>query len=333
MENKEFKYNYILYNMESAYKWQMYKDLLTLDNVRMCKGALPFNERVLHKLHKLHWSAKINKRINLPFKKLWFKKMTDGKFDNNKPTCYVLFGGQYAIRDPRFLDYIKKLDPRNKIAVHYRDMIKGDSKHIDMLKEKSDLIYTYNESEVKEYGVEYFCSYIYSRSCQVTLPKEFEYDLYFIGYPKGRLDFLKKLCKHLTENKVRCIFKIAGVAPEDRTPQEGIVYLDRPIPYPQVEKELQSTRCILELMQSESSGATLRTLEAISYKRRLLTNSPNIKNRELYCKEQMQEFNDIESIDTDFLTSPLPYDRFLSVDSFSAVRELDYLEEYFANKN
>ena len=74
MESRDYKYNYILYNMETANKWQMYKDLLSLDNVRMCKGALPLNEKFLHKLHKLHWSARLNKKLKLPLKQLWFKK-------------------------------------------------------------------------------------------------------------------------------------------------------------------------------------------------------------------------------------------------------------------
>lgn len=327
MGNKEFKYNYILYNMEAADKWTLYKELLNLDNVRMCKGAVPGNSPILHKLHKLHWSAKLNKKIRLPFKKLWFKKMTNGKFNNNKPTCFVLFGGQYGIREPKFLDYIKKINPENKIAIHYRDLICRDAEHIEMLKNKSDLIYTYNKSEVEKYKVDYFCSYIYSRIHEITQPKTFEYDLYFVGYAKGRLTFLKELCNYLMNKNVKCLFKIAGVPKEERTSQEGIVYLDSPIPYTQVVNEIQNSRCILELMQPGSDGATMRTLEAIAYKRRLLTNGNKINERLFYCEKQMQEFSTFDSIDIDFLKTELPYEKFLSVDSFSPLRELEYLED------
>ena len=330
--NRDMKYNYILYNMETADKWLIYKDLLNLDNVRMCKGAIPTNNPLLHKLHKLHWAAKLNSKINLPFKKLWFKKMTNGKFGNNKPTCFVLFGGQYGIRDPRLLDYMKKINPENKVAIHYRDLIEPNAKHIDMLKSKSDIIYTYNKSEVEKYGVEYFCSYIYSRCHEVTTPKEFKYDVYFVGYSKGRLDFLKDLCAHLTDNGVKCMFKIAGVPEENRSQQEGIVYLDKPIPYEQVVKEIQDTRCILELLQPGSDGATMRSIEAIAYKRKLLTNGKNISERDFYSDIQMHEIDEIENIDIEFLKSPLPYDEFLSVDYFSPERELIYLEDFFKDK-
>lgn len=312
--------------MENGYKWQMYKDLLKLDNVRMCKGAVIGNNPILHKLHKIHWSAKINEKINLPFKRIWFKKMTNGKFNNGKPTCFILFGGQYGIRESKLLDYIKKIDPNNRIVIHYRDVIGNESKYLDSFKSKCDLIYTYNKIDVETYGVDYFCSYIYSKEQEVTSPDTFKYDLYFVGYTKGRLSFLIELCKHLKNNNVKCLFKIAGVAKNERIKQDGIEYLDKPIPYSQVINDIQDSRCILELMQPNSDGATLRTLEAITYKRKLLTNGCNISKREFFCKEQMCMFSTIKSIDIDFITSPLKYDKFLNVDSFSPIRELQYLE-------
>lgn len=317
--------------MGTGYKWQMYSELQNKDFVRMCKGALPMNEPLLHKIHKIHWSQKVNNIINLPFKKIWFKKMTNGNFNNDKPTCFVLFYGQYGIREPKLLDYIKEINPENKIAVHYLDLIIREEEHIDMLKNKTDLIYSYNKQEVEKYGIEYFCTNIYSRTQKITTPKSFKYDLYFIGHPKGRLDYLLQLCKYLTEKKVKCMFKIAGVPRKERIKQNGIVYLNKPIPYPNVEKDIQDTRCILELLQPGSDGATMRCLEATAYKRKLLTNGPDISNRMFFCDAQMKSFSDFNEIDIDFLTSPLPYEHFLSVDSFSPMREIYFLEDYFSN--
>ena len=329
--NKELKYNYILYNMETADKWQIYKELLENPNIRMCKGALPANPKLAHKLHKLHWSAKLNRKISLPFKKLWFNAMTNGRFeDKTKPVCHVFFGGQYIIRDSRIADYIRKLNIENKIAIHYRDIIKNNEEHIDLLKEKSDLIYTYNKSECEQYGVEYFSSYVYSKIVPVTQPDEFDCDLYFVGYSKGRFDLLKNLCSHLSAQGVRCKFKIAGIPQQDRVQQEGIEYLDNPIPYTRVVNEVQRSRCVLELLQENSDGATMRSIEAIAYKRKLLTNGKDIANRMYYNKDQMMEFSDIESIDTDFLKSPIDYDKMMDVESFSPMREIEYLENYFS---
>lgn len=326
MENKDFKYNYILYNMENGYKWQMYSELQNKDFVRMCKGALPMNEPILHKLHKLHWSAKINSKLNLPFKKLWFKKMTNGKFKDNKPVCFVLYGGQYAIRDPRICDYMRALNPENKIAIHYRDLMKSDAKHIDMLKEKSDIIYTYDRGEAEKYRITHYSSHIYSRIEETTQPETFEYDLYFIGYPKDRLDFIYKIHNIVIKQGLKCCFKLVGVAPEQQKPGNGLIFFNNPIPYRQVIHDLQNTKCILEIVQSNSTGTTMRTLEAITYKRKLLTNRENIRESELYNPLQMSYLSTNSEIDIEFLRSPIDYDVLCDNLSFSPLRELEFLE-------
>ena len=330
MENKhEFKYNYILYNMENGYKWEMYRDLQKLSNVRMCKGALPFNEKLLHKIHKLHWSAKINKKINLPFKKLWFKKMTDGKFADNKPVCFILYGGQYAIRDPRLCDYIRKLNPENKIAIHYRDLMKSDADHIEMLKAKADVIYTYDRGEAEKYGLEYDSSYVYSRLAETTQPESFDYDLFFVGYAKDRLPLIHSVLQKAASEGIRCKFLIAGVDEKDKLDHPGATYLNSAIPYPEVIAYVNKSKCILELTQGDAEGATMRTAEAILYKRKLITNCNRAAERPYFNPEQMSTFTDENDINYDFIKEPIPYEKLSDAESFSPVSELLRLEEYF----
>lgn len=330
MENKhEFKYNYILYNMENGYKWEMYRDLQALSNVRMCKGALPMNEPLLHKIHKFHWSAKVNSKINLPFKKLWFKKMTNGKFADNKPVCFILYGGQYAIRDPRLCDYMRKLNPENKIALHYRDLMKSDANHIDMLKDKVDIIYTYDRGEAEKYGLEYDSSYVYSRLAETTEPKEFDYDLFFVGYAKDRLSLILKVLKKGNEEGLRCRFLIAGVEEKDRLPLEGAEYLSSTIPYLEVIAYVNHSKCILELTQGDAEGATMRTAEAILYKRKLITNCNRAAQRPYFNPHQMSTFTSENDIDFNFIKEPIPYEKLSDTESFSPVSELLRLEEYF----
>ncbi len=328
MESKNFKYNYILYNMENGYKWQMYAELHNLDFVRMCKGALPMNNPFLHKLHKIHWSAKINNKIKLPFKKLWFKKMTDGKFKDNKPVCFILYGGQYAIRDSRICDYIKKLNPENKIAIHYRDLLKNEAKHLNTLKEKTDFIYTYDKGDAEKYGLCHYESHIYSQLAEITLPESFDYDLYFIGYPKDRLDLLYEIYDTVTEKGITCCFKLVGVAPEQKRVTDGIIYLDSPIPYKDAINDIQKSRCILEIVQKNSTGTTMRTLEAITYKRKLLTNRSEITEENLFVPAQILQINTPSDIDTEFLCSPIPYSELKDNKSFSPLRELEFVEEH-----
>lgn len=329
MESKKFRYNYILYNMENGYKWQMYSELHNKDFIRMCKGALPMNEPLLHKIHKIHWSAKINKKIKLPFKKLWFKRMTNGKFKDNKPVCYVLFGGQYAIRDSRLCDYIRNLNPENKIALHYRDLLGSDENYLDMLKEKIDVIYTYDKGEAEKYGIKYDSSYVYSRLAEVTEPADFEYDLFFVGYAKNRLSLIHNILKKATEEGVKCKFILVGVDDEDKLDLPGVEYISTPIPYTEVIDYVNRSRCILELTQQNAEGATMRTAEAIVYKRKLLTNCNRAEDRADFNKEQMRTFSDENDIDYKFIKEPINYNKMSPSDDYSPFSELMRLERYF----
>ncbi len=331
MENKhEWKYNYILYNMANGYKWDMYRELQNLKHVRMCKGALPMNEPFLHAIHKVHWSEKVNSIIKLPFKKLWFKRMTNGHFEDDKPVCFVLYGGQYAIRDPRFCDYIRKLNPENKIALHYRDLMKSDVQHLDMLKEKIDVIYTYDRGEAEKYNLEYNSAYVYSRLAETTEPEEFDYDLFFIGYAKDRLELLHKVLIKANEENIKCKFMLVGVDTKDQIDVPGVEYLNGTIPYTEVINLVNRSKCILELTQSQAEGTTMRTFESIIYKRKLLTNCNRANERPTYNPVQMSTFTNENDIDYNFIREPIRYQELNDSDSFSPVIELLRLEEYFA---
>jgi len=329
MENKNFKYNYILYNMENGYKWQTYAELHNRDFIRMCKGALPMNEPFLHKLHKLHWSAKINAKIKLPFKKLWFKKMTNGNFNDDKPVCFILFGGQYAIRDQRLCDYIRKLNPENKIAVHYRDLLKRESKHIEMLKGKVDVVYTYDKGEAEKYGIKYDGTYVYSRLAEISEPTEFEYDLFFVGYAKNRLSLIHNVLKRAYEEGIKCKFILVGVKESEKLNIPGVEYIDTPIPYTQVVDLVNRSKCILELTQQGAEGATMRTAEAIVYKRKLLTNCNRAEERPDFNPAQMKTFSNENDIDYDFIKEPIPYQKLSGSENFSPFGELLRLERFF----
>jgi hypothetical protein len=61
------------------------------------------------------------------------------------------------------------------------------------------------------------------------------------------------------------------------------------------------TNCILEVVQNNQAAVTLRTLEAIYYGKKLLTNNKNIKKYSFYNPKYIQVFSDVNEIDFDFV--------------------------------
>lgn len=57
---------------------------------------------------------------------------------------------------------------------------------------------------------------------------------------------------------------------------------------------------LIEVMDQNNSGITLRTLEAISYNKKLLTNNKKINHFEFYDPKYIHIFSDVGKIDIDF---------------------------------
>lgn len=329
MAELDTKFNYVFF-VSDPFVAQMYHELSSYDNVIICRNGMLKSRGLLNKLHKIHWSYKLNRKIKLPFKRVWFSDMAKPKFPKERPVCYVFFGGQYCINDYGLIDYIRKQNPENKVVAYFLDLVRHKNiKDFDELKKKCDLLVSYDRDESLEHGFSYFDKGVYSRLAETTHPAEFEYDLYFVGYAKDRLDRLIQIHSYLSQRGVRCQFKLAGLAPEIVLNGEGLVRMDKPLAYEDVVKDIQKTRCILELSQKNATGQTMRTCEAICYQRKLLT------DRMLQSTDhpsQFKSFTEPESIDVMFLTSPLAYEEFTNETSLSPVSFIDFLETLLGEK-
>ena len=68
------KYNYVFYNFNNEYNKSIFGALEKFDFVKIYKHAFDSN-KIIQKLFFIHWSKKINNFINLPFKRIWYKKI------------------------------------------------------------------------------------------------------------------------------------------------------------------------------------------------------------------------------------------------------------------
>ena len=78
------------------------------------------------------------------------------------------------------------------------------------------------------------------------------------------------------------------------------VYSDY-ISYEENIKNILYSKVILEVIQENQSGNTLRYQEAILYNRKLLTNNENIINMPFYNSKYMRVFTDITELDINWI--------------------------------
>ncbi len=320
---KNLKYNYVFYNIFDDYFKPVFGSLSNYPFVKVFARAFNANPFV-QKLFFLHWSAKLNKIIKLPFKSLWYKKMCCHKFETDKPICYVFLGGKYITQDPKLFDFIKRLNPNNKCVMLCFDILSKHSWHIDEIKKYLDRIITYDLSDAQKLGIEYLDMDYYTPLLEVTTPNEFESDVYFLGFAKDRLAEIHNTYKYLDENNIKCKFIICGTKHEDRIDGEGLFYQE-PISYMENLKNVCNTKCVLEIIQGQSVAPTLRLRESKIYKRKLITNNTNPEYKKSLTNDNLCVYSDVKDIDIDFIKSDINYENF--TDEYSSpIKLIEYLE-------
>lgn len=309
LNNSKLKYNFVFMFARTEY-WKaiLGNELYDSNYVRVYKEA--FNGQPFMKfLFKIHWSYRINKIIELPFKFIWFKKMYKQNFVNDLPICFVYMGGNSIRYDGGFCKYVRKQSKKNRQVIYHGDLIsKKCTYDYNLIRDKVDLATTYDKEEAVRYGIHYFREITYSKLVPEPKQVDFEQDVYFLGAAKDRMEQIITVYKYLHVNGIKCKFLIAGVKPEERYESEGIEYIDG-ISYVENLENVIKSKCILELIQGDSSDITLRTREAIAYRRRLLTNC-QLCNEKFFNLGQMQKFIEPSEIDLDFLKADFNADNY-----------------------
>lgn len=136
----------------------------------------------------------------------------------------------------------------------------------------------------------------------------------YVGADKMRYTFLKRLAQQLKKEKIPYYFYLQKWQGKRYQEKENDIELSSNLmSYEDVIKNIYGYNCILELNIKGQEGFTLRTLEALFYKKKLITNNKNIKNFSFYNKNDfyilgnedrsLKEFmnTDYEKIDNTFL--------------------------------
>lgn len=130
-------------------------------------------------------------------------------------------------------------------------------------------LYSFDERDVLKYNIEYnttiYSKYIILKNC------ELEYDIYFVGFEKGRLETIKEL-----EN----IFYT-----QDLKFYNYIITKENNLPRVSAEDNLNNiskSKAILDILQKGQTGLTLRVLESIFLKKKLISNNLALKEYKFY---------------------------------------------------
>ena len=329
---EELRYNFVFFFARYDF-WHsiLGEELYNNKHVRIYKGAF-FAPQLLEKLFHWHWAYSINRKICLPFKRIWFKKMYTQDFEDDLPICFVYMGGNSIYRDGGFTDYVRKQDPRNRQIIIQQDLIK---KKYDfdffIVRNKVDLVVTYDMNEAKEYNISYFREDTYSMILPLPEQIEYESDVFFLGDAKDRLQKILDVYEKLSESGLKCKFLIAGVPLEKQVEVDGIEYISG-ISYKENIEHVIKSKCVLEIIQGGSVDITTRALEAIAYRKKLLTDCQIIP-KEYFNEGQLQVFDSVDSIDLGFFEKDYTQEEFEPKLDMNPLRRLYFFQDELEKKS
>jgi hypothetical protein len=230
-------------------------------------------------------------KLKLPGYSIWFEKW---KYLISKYNRVILFDsvGYYSLA---VLAWLNKKYPDKRIIFWYWNSV---SKSIDpnLIRDNLCEKWSFDIEDCKKYKMNYNTTFYWK--CYLSDNEMIKaIDVFFVGFNKGRLEKLISIEKLFKQIGLRTYFHIS------KYNRHHSFY--KPLLYSEVVKHINMSKAVLEIMSEYQTGLTLRAMESIFLKVKLITDNVSIINYDFYNSKNIFVLgkDDISNI-INFLTSP-----------------------------
>lgn len=216
-------------------------------------------------------------KIGLP-KEIWFNKKNKGIGGT-----IVLFNDMVT---EEYLVWVVKNNPEAKIIFCYWDPIPLAKLSIEKVKSAGCEVWSYGYEQCKFYNIKqnapFYCKSMYDAAERCAQEKK--YDIMFSGRDKGRMEYIETLMSKDYWKELRWNLYIS---PDHFWQIFKKKIYKRILPYEQLLRYQVRSRAVLELVPSNLKETTMRTIDALYFKQKLITNNTNIINMDYYDKDNI----------------------------------------------
>ena len=188
---------------------------------------------------------------------------------DDKDTQFIVFDSCRPYK--RLRNFIK--NAANIPIVYCWNSIDGNQRSIEKLK-KDFRVFSYSQIDCEQYELEFAPQFLpYSNP---LLEMSSEYDGFFVGRDKGRLPVLEKL--------YQCFEHPFFYVLQDHKPSSSseLQFQERLLEYTDYLSYMAKSEVIIEILPSPNADFTMRTIEAIFYQKKLITDNKNIAKEPFY---------------------------------------------------
>ncbi len=293
-------WKYLMIGFDKDYFNYCFAEMKNDDNYVFLNNTM--GSGFLSKLQKICCTEVVNKKFEVPFKQLWMNSYKTILKDTDN-VCFVFSKSQswlLSYKNGYYIDKLRKLYPNCKIMLYLADIISTYYKFdVDFFKNICDYVITYDKSDSEKYGILY-CPMAYAKID--GLEDNIENDVFFCGKAKDRLEDIYDIYDVLNSNGLKCDFYVTDV-PKEKIKESYNIHYNEKISYKEYLNHVAKAKGIIEVIQKNSSVATLRFKEALAYGKVLITNNENIETN--YNKKQIYVYSNLKEIDIDSISESL----------------------------
>lgn len=194
--------------------------------------------------------------------------------------------------------YLNKKYPSIRIIIWYSNPVLKDTP-IRFYKELDCEIWSFDKDDCQKYNLKNNNQFI-DREMFNNISNDIKYDLCFVGLDKGRLRQLLDLKCEFDEKNVSTYLYIVD---SNKNSSDSYSYKNR-ISYIELLNIESKSKALLDIVQPDQKGQTLRPIEALFFKKKIITNNYSILESDFYNRENIFVLgrDNIESIE-EFLKS------------------------------
>lgn len=233
-----------------------------------------------------------------------------------------------AIFSDDILYYIRfalALQNQRKIVVFRNIIDRTYENNINLLKRSGFELYTFDPADAQYYDICYKGQYLPVYDVDDVNP---DVAAYFLGLNKGRKEILERLSHQLLKKGVAVNFTIIDNS------EKKFSLSKRSVSYKENIEQVLRSRYLVDIVRPGQSGMTLRVLESAFYKRKLITNNPNVKDTDIYNSNNILVLDDQMNIPDEFLASPYEELQVTTLEKYKADNYyIDILEGIQCDKN
>lgn len=220
----------------------------------------------------------------------------------------------FGVENIKELKIIKKIILSRKISIFTWNPVVDfnqnkwfRSMHIKQLK-KIGVVFTFDPLNARDYNLK-LIDQVYrdvDEYQKVNFQSNTIQNVYFVGQDKGRLSQLRYWDALLRSMAIRVLFVVVGDRNKRYSLQEREFLSPQGVGYEENICNILGSDCLFEIVQSNQSGLTVRSMEAFFFGKKLITNNKWICQAPLYSPDRVFVIgkDDVNGL-RDFIAKPI----------------------------